>query len=134
MKYSPHGDLNIEWSGNILIVYPKGSINLEGAKRFHQVVNDEITNKRFETFARIIDYQDKYCLATKEAYQELQNHVMDNLSKGCKYIGIVGENTVSRHYPDEALRKVNYPHDFFSSSALAIKYISENITGITINK
>ncbi|CAH9058503.1 hypothetical protein PSECIP111854_02215 [Pseudoalteromonas sp. CIP111854] len=60
MKFNAHGDIGLIWNGNISIVYPSGGINIEGAKRLHLLVNEEIGNKQFEIFARIIVYHDEY--------------------------------------------------------------------------
>ncbi|MEH6346715.1 MAG: hypothetical protein V7785_16600 [Bermanella sp.] len=134
MIFNAHGELGIKWNGNMLMVYPTGEINLEGVRQFHKLVNKEIENAKYETFSRIIEYSDNACLATLEAYEEFQGHVIDNLNRGCCYIGIVGGNAVSRHYLNKILVDTNCPHDFFSTSVLAIKYMSENIAGVIVEK
>lgn len=133
MKYTPHGNIELKWVGNILLAYPSGEINLEGAKRFHQLADKEIRGKGFETFARIIEYTDINCLATQEAYQEFQLHIADNLSKGCKYIAIIGANSVSHHYLENILCESKCPHDFFYTPAIAMEYLSSSIKGIYLN-
>jgi hypothetical protein len=87
MEFAAHGDIKIKWLGNILVVKPSGSVNLEGAEYFAQWVNKQITDKNFTHWGRIIEFKDVDSLATPDAYQHLQSHLKEDIALGCVFWG-----------------------------------------------
>jgi hypothetical protein len=131
MKFTPHGNIEIKWLGNILVVKPSGSVNLEGADNFHELVNEQIAEKAFSHWGRIIDFIDDDTLATPDAYQKLQTHLKENIASGCLFLGLVGGNSTSIHYCERAATEAALPYFHFTDFASAEAYITNNIEGLS---
>lgn len=130
MKNLPHGDIELEWIGNVLVVYPQKNINLEGAMRFDMLVRESIAKSNFKVFARIFEFRDHECLSVPEAYKHFEKAIRYNLTIGCQYVGIVGANFINERLMGKALESANCPYRFFATKDLALSYMEKNIAGI----
>jgi hypothetical protein len=132
MEFAAHGDIKIKWLGNILVVKPSGSVNLEGAEYFAQWVNKQITDKNFTHWGRITEFKDVDSLATPDAYQHLQSHFKEDIALGCVFLGLVGGNSLGILSCERAARESGLPVKQFTDFASAVDYMINNIHGIYV--
>ncbi|SFC96098.1 hypothetical protein [Pseudoalteromonas denitrificans] len=130
MKYNCHGDIELNWLGNILICKPSGSINFEGAQRFHQLINDSIATHNYSRWARIEYFTDMQTLATLDAYELLTLHLEDIVNKGCIFIGLVSGNALEIELFKKACCSIGLPCKEFNHLSEAIEYITNSFNTI----
>lgn len=130
MNFTPHGQLELNWHNNILICKPIGSVNIEGSALFHKQIGLEISNKKFNTFARIMHFVDSDNLATQDAYATLAQHLGENKELGCVFLGLVGGNNVIRFYFESAAKAAELPYQYFDKLDESIDYIEDYLINI----
>lgn len=130
MNMQAHGQLRTNWHNNILICEPIGGVNFEGAALFNKNIEQEISSKKLDTFARIMHFVDSDNLATQDAYATLESNILKNKSLGCVFLGLVGGNSVCRFYFESAAKAAELPYQYFDKLDTAINYIEDYLVNI----
>lgn len=91
----PHGELKLEWSGNILYVKPQGPFNDEGAQKAAREYFELIGNKTCNEFA-VIE------VLTEDSVGSPQT--MDEVAKVWRFIGENGCMALALVYCNEVQR------------------------------
>lgn len=89
----PHGDIQLELQGNILIIIPKGPFNIEGAIIAVAKYKDSIEQKNLTKWYRL-DIWDEDSMGTPEALEHSIEVFNWSQRHGCMATAIVVSNTI----------------------------------------
>lgn len=98
----PHGELKLEWSGDVLYVKPKGQFNDEGARKAANEYFDLIQNKSCDEFS-VIEVLNEDSIGTPKTMEEVAKVWRFIGENGCVALALVYCNEVQRSLAEDYL-------------------------------
>jgi hypothetical protein len=88
-----HGDLQVSWEGNILIIKAKGAFNEEGALAGIIEIKKIVSTKNLVSWHRLGFWDEEYLgsPSTLEMFKEVHEWCSEN---GCEKVGVVVCNSI----------------------------------------
>lgn len=91
----PHGELRLEWSGNVLYVKPEGPFNDEGAQKAAREYFELIENRREAEFS-VIEVLTDDAVGTPNTMDEVARVWRFIGEQGCVALALVYRNELQR--------------------------------------
>jgi hypothetical protein len=96
MEFLPHGEINLSWRDNCLVVKVFGPINEEGARVFNRKIAQQIVDKASTPWYRLECMQNKDSDGSPEVYQLLNQSLLWSAANQCLGLLLVGATPLNQ--------------------------------------
>lgn len=109
MSELAHGESEVYWHGNTLVIRPSGSFNMEGVKKVMMAVAQCIANKPDGDWLRYYVYQDKATLGPMDSLPPVIEQLKKSKAIGCVGVVCVGGNNLNRQGMEMVCEQAELP-------------------------
>lgn len=121
MKFIPHGGMTVDWIENCLVMEFTGSVNIEGAMRFKEQIEQSVYQSDVEHWFGIHQSTDN-TMSTPEAYMILENALLWSLDNGCIGTVLIGGTMIIKNKFSELCHKTGMPFYCFAEQNQALEF------------
>lgn len=92
----PHGQSEVYWKQNILVIKPSGAFNMEGVMKVSEKIKQAIAQRPEGNWVRVYIFEDKDTLGPIESLEPVIDAIRMSKTIGCKMIVAVGGSVINR--------------------------------------
>lgn len=127
-----HGDCDVHWDGNILVVNLSGLFNQEGVYEANLKVKEAVANKPAENWARIDILATTETLApTGIMFDGFVAHLKMLKKHGCQMLAFVGGNVIAKDSSKVMCEKAQLPYHSCTDLSQAKYLCNVHLSAIT---
>ena len=93
-EFYPHGEADIYWKDNCLLIKPRGGINVEGAQILTSTAAKAIDNTQYDEWYRIEYFESRYTLPIPDAEVCLLESLLYSRDNGCKLVCLISDSAI----------------------------------------
>ena len=121
---SGHGNVSAYWKGNLLIVEPESTFNVEGIIEAGETIKAVIDQVRPKEWIRVIHFRHENIVGPVEGAKYIVESLQYSQQKGCSLVCVAGGNAMNKEGYKRVCEVVGLPVHCFDSLVEAEAFIS----------
>lgn len=109
-----HGDIELEWSGNLLLIKASGPYNMEGIRIAVNTLMNSVKKQKFSSWLRL-EIGDENAFGNPDVMQEIAQSYVWGFENGCKATAFVYNSSIQKMLCEDLMKKHSFNFQAFSS-------------------
>lgn len=123
-KSSKHGEVKAYWKGNILVVKPMNTFNLDGMIAAVNEVKKVVDQHPPGKWARVVMFSDENVVGPVDGAKYIVESFQYSRERGCSVICLIGGNAINKEGLSRVCAAVDLPLYQFSNLDEVEKFVS----------